>query len=165
MWNIRFSVFLLFYFLSEGNGSLEAGDTTRYLIYSVNPGEGFNLRRDVHMRAASLVQQLRRETKENWVLVLPPWPRLYHWKTNGIKQTNVKWEVFFDLPSLNEYVPTIEFDDYITQEGEKIDEVGYRYLIYSSEVQFHTIHSNSHHVKLYPTSVSLEKIPKVSISV
>ncbi len=30
-----------------------------YLLYSVNLGEGFNLRRDVHMRAATLVKELR----------------------------------------------------------------------------------------------------------
>lgn len=31
----------------------------RYLLYDVNPGEGFNLRRDVYMRVANTVRQLR----------------------------------------------------------------------------------------------------------
>lgn len=72
------------------------------------------------MRAATLVKELRK--KEDWVLVLPPWPHLVHWRTNYL-QDNIKWENFFDLPSLNEYVPVIEFDDYLEKEGRMIDEV------------------------------------------
>lgn len=30
-----------------------------YIIYNVNPGEGFNLRRDVYMRISNVVRQLR----------------------------------------------------------------------------------------------------------
>ena len=103
------------YSVEEGSGR------TRYLLYSVNFGEGFNLRRDVHLRAATLVKKLR-ET-EDWVLVLPPWPRLHHWKSK-LKQNNVPWERFFDLPSLNEYVPSIEFNEYLKREGHVINEVG-----------------------------------------
>lgn len=93
---------------------------THYLLYSVNPGEGFNLRRDVYMRAAALVNELR--GKEDWVLVLPPWPRLPHWR-GDYREDNLKWEKFFDLSSLNEYVPVIEFDDYLEKEGRSINEV------------------------------------------
>ena len=100
------------------------GPETHYLLYSVNPGEGFNLRRDVYMRAATLVKELRK--KEDWVLVLPPWPYLPHWKTSYVQENNLKWEKFFDLPSLNEYVPVIEFDDYLKKEGRSIDEVSIR---------------------------------------
>ena len=32
----------------------------RYLFYEVNPGEGFNLRRDVYMRIAVLVKNLQK---------------------------------------------------------------------------------------------------------
>lgn len=99
---------------------LVKGDDTRYLLYSVNPGEGFNLRRDVYMRAATLVKELRKT--EDWVLVLPPWSNLYHWKTKYL-QESLKWEKFFDVPSLSEYVPVIEFDDYLSREGRSIDEV------------------------------------------
>lgn len=35
----------------------------KYLIYDVNPGEGFNLRRDVYMRIANTVRQLREKGK------------------------------------------------------------------------------------------------------
>lgn len=100
-------------------------DGTRYLLYSVNPGEGFNLRRDVYMRAATLVKELRK--KEDWALVLPPWPHLAHWRTKYL-QDNLKWEKFFDLPSLNDYVPVIEFDDYLNKEGRSIDEVGTNWM-------------------------------------
>ena len=73
------------------------------------------------MRAATLVSELRKT--EDWVLVLPPWPHLHHWKTNYL-QTNLMWEKFFDLPSLNEYIPVIEFEEYLKKEGRTIDEVG-----------------------------------------
>ncbi len=93
---------------------------SRYLIYSVNPPEGFNLRRDVHMRAANLVRRLREE--ENWTLVLPPWPHLYHWKS-VVGQSGMPWGQFFDLTSLNRYVPSVEFEEFIRREGDAIDEV------------------------------------------
>ena len=72
----------------------------RYLIYDVNPGEGFNLRRDVYMRIANLMEILRK--KENWILVVPPWRRLYHWRSPS-EQTGIPWRKFFDLKSLNRY--------------------------------------------------------------
>ena len=77
------------------------------------------------MRAATLVKKLRTTavSGEDWILVLPPWPHLYHWKSRSIDQMNWKWENFFDVARLDEYVPTIEFEEYIQQEGTKIDEV------------------------------------------
>lgn len=39
----------------------------RYLLYGVNSGEGFNLRRDVYIRVANLVRKLSQD--HNWVLV------------------------------------------------------------------------------------------------
>lgn len=114
----RFKVFLLLFWLVGGFGEGE-----RYFLYSVNRGEGFNLRRDVHMRAATLVNELRARSGENWILVLPPWPRLYHWKSRDVQHSHIKWEAFFDVPSLNRYVPSIEFEDYLQlQKG--IQEVG-----------------------------------------
>ena len=95
--------------------------TPRYFIYSVNPGEGFNLRRDVHMRAANLVLNLCK-AGQNWTLVLPPWPRLYHWQSRGQQQW-IKWSKFFDLLSLNDHVPSIEFDNFLSQSGNEIDKV------------------------------------------
>ena len=109
--------------LLDANDDQKVNGTSRYFLYSIKSGEGFNLRRDVHMRAATLVKALREKTRENWTLVLPPWPLLPHWRT-AKPNVNLKWEIFFDLPSLNEYVPSIEFDDYIHREGKKIDKVG-----------------------------------------
>lgn len=96
----------------------------RYLLYDVNPGEGFNLRRDVYMRIANLVKVLNE--KESWILVLPPWGRLYHWKSRDIDQIQVPWSAFFDLPSLNRHIPVIEFTDYLKARSEPvIDEIYY----------------------------------------
>lgn len=106
------------------------GGSTRYLLYTVNSGEGFNLRRDVHMRAATLVKALIDRTGEDWTLVLPPWPLLPHWKTDGKKgkRMNLKWELFFDLSSLSEYVPSMELEDFLLKEGNKIGTVGRKQL-------------------------------------
>ena len=35
----------------------------------VNPGEGFNLSRDVYVRVVALMDKLRTETKDDWTLV------------------------------------------------------------------------------------------------
>ena len=75
------------------------------------------------MRAASLVNQLREE-EEAWVLVLPPWPHLYHWKSR-IEQSNVPWRRFFDVASLSQFVPSIEFEEYLEREGHVIEEVNH----------------------------------------
>ena len=101
---------------------LQASTTKKYLIYDANPGEGFNLRRDVYMRAANLVRHLREV--EPWILVLPPWPRLPHWRSN-FEQENIPWRMFFDLDSLNEHVPCIEYEDFLTEYGHEIDRILY----------------------------------------
>lgn len=47
---------------------------SRYILYDVNPPEGFNLRRDVYVRVAVFVKKLLEENEEfDWNLVLPPW--------------------------------------------------------------------------------------------
>ena len=79
------------------------------------------------MRVATLVRLLQQEglggTKD-WVLVLPPWPRLYHWKSPSNNVYFRPWSHFFDLPSLNRFVRTIEFDEFLGRNGHSIDEVG-----------------------------------------
>ncbi|GMR42707.1 hypothetical protein PMAYCL1PPCAC_12902, partial [Pristionchus mayeri] len=81
----------------------------RYIMYDVNRGEGFNLRRDVHMRVAIAVRKLR-EKGVNAILVLPPWGGLYHWRD---RKTGVRWADLFDVPSLNSFVPSIEFEQFL----------------------------------------------------
>ncbi|GAB1295266.1 GDP-fucose protein O-fucosyltransferase 2 [Apodemus speciosus] len=87
----------------------------RYLLYDVNPPEGFNLRRDVYIRVASLLKTLLKT--EEWVLVLPPWGRLYHWQSPDIPQVRIPWSEFFDLPSLNKNIPVIEYEQFIAESG------------------------------------------------
>lgn len=92
----------------------------RYLLYDVNPPEGFNLRRDVYIRVASLLKTLLKT--EEWVLVLPPWGRLYHWQSPDIHQVRIPWADFFDLPSLNRNIPVIEYEQFIA--GEAVSHLG-----------------------------------------
>ncbi|CAJ0579041.1 unnamed protein product, partial [Mesorhabditis spiculigera] len=89
---------------------------TRFLIYEVNPGEGFNLRRDVHSRITNTVRILR-EKGEDFVLVLPPWGGLYHWGDRAVK---VPWSTFFDLKAMTRFVPVLEFDEFIKVHGSDI---------------------------------------------
>ncbi|XP_034510333.1 GDP-fucose protein O-fucosyltransferase 2 isoform X3 [Ailuropoda melanoleuca] len=92
-----------------------AASRRRYLLYDVNPPEGFNLRRDVYIRVASLLKTLLKS--EEWVLVLPPWGRLYHWQSPDIHQVRIPWSDFFDLPSLNRNIPVIEYEQFIAESG------------------------------------------------
>ncbi|XP_059542675.1 GDP-fucose protein O-fucosyltransferase 2 [Myotis daubentonii] len=87
----------------------------RYLLYDVNPPEGFNLRRDVYIRMASLLKILMKS--EEWVMVLPPWGRLYHWQSPDIHQVRIPWSDFFDLESLNKNIPVMEYEDFIAENG------------------------------------------------
>ena len=116
--------FLLFAFrachaLSDGQCTKDScsslTSSTHYFLYDVNPGEGFNLRRDVYVRMAHLVHLLRERSppESNWVLVLPPWGPLYHWFSYDLPRTQLPWSLFFDVASLSRFVPVIEFDEFL----------------------------------------------------
>ena len=95
----------------------------RYLVYGVNPVEGFNLRADVYVRAANLVKLLREE--QNWVLVLPPWEHLYHWKSDFF-QDKIPWRTFYDVASLRRYTEVMELAEFFQETGNtQVDEVIY----------------------------------------
>ncbi|KFD57727.1 hypothetical protein M514_01397 [Trichuris suis] len=80
----------------------------RYLLYEVNPGEGFNLRRDVYMRIASVVRGLRKRG-HNFILVLPPWGASIHWQSSELGfQEKIPWKLWFDIDSLKRFVPKLE---------------------------------------------------------
>ncbi|XP_071100851.1 GDP-fucose protein O-fucosyltransferase 2-like [Haliotis cracherodii] len=100
-------------FQPAGGHKVEFGEAKapRYLLWDVNPGEGFNLRRDVYLRMANLVENLSEDSP--WILVLPPWGPLYHWTNRHIDQSRIPWSLFFDVPSLRKYVPVIEFEDFL----------------------------------------------------
>lgn len=110
--------------LSAVNGNLKQ---TRYILYDVNPGEGFNLRRDVYMRMAVFVKKLNKAFPNSyWVLVLPPWGHLYHWQSRQLgHQVRIPWANFFDLESLQRYVPVIEFHDWKEITGGEVGAVYY----------------------------------------
>ena len=88
---------------------------TKFILYDVNVGEGFNLRRDVYMRMASLVKSLGNQ----YTLVLPLWDNIPHWKRKNRKKhldnenSAERWSAYFDLNSLNKFIRVIEFDDFL----------------------------------------------------
>lgn len=89
---------------------------TVYILYDVNISEGFNLRRDVYIRMAVFVRRLRRRKRfRNVRLVLPPWPRLYHWHSHGLAQSDLLWRNFFDLASLRRYAPVLDYDEFVAE--------------------------------------------------
>ena len=104
----------------------ESPANRRYLLYDCNPGEGFNLRRDVYLRIANLLKAMQDDDRcknNDWVLVLPPWGRIgYHWKEHDMEQSRIKWSRFFDIPSMNKYIPVMEYEDYLEEVGEPIVE-------------------------------------------
>ncbi|EDV20912.1 uncharacterized protein TRIADDRAFT_50901 [Trichoplax adhaerens] len=116
-------------FLPSNTDHIQVTSSThrnRYLIYDVNDSEGFNLRRDVYMRIANLIIQLNQRQHYHWTLVLPPWKRMYHWRsTPSPKQFPLPWKTFFDISSLNKFIPVMEYQDYINQFGQTIDEIIY----------------------------------------
>ena len=99
----------------------------RYILYDVNPGEGFNLRRDVYMRMAVFVKKLNKNYPDTyWVLVLPPWGHLYHWQSRQLgHQIRIPWSQFFNTASLNLYVPVMEFVDWIEEARGEVGAVYY----------------------------------------
>ncbi|XP_059093412.1 GDP-fucose protein O-fucosyltransferase 2-like [Tigriopus californicus] len=112
----------------SGQIRVTAGQDTnvRYILYDVNPGEGFNLRRDVFMRVAVFVKKLNQAKRGKFVLVLPPWGRLFHWQTRELgRQVKIPWKSFFDVNSIRRYVPAIELEEFLEREGPIIDTVLY----------------------------------------
>ncbi|KAL9877591.1 O-fucosyltransferase 2 [Glossina fuscipes fuscipes] len=88
-----------------------------YLLYDVNPPEGFNLRRDVYIRLAVFVRNNQKENERfrNLRLVLPPWRRLYHWKSHHLQQDHLPWSDFFDIESLRRFVAVLDFPEFIRE--------------------------------------------------
>lgn len=94
----------------------------RFLLYDVNPGEGFNLRRDVYIRIVNTVRQLR-DRGNDFILVLPPWRKLFHWRNLNVE---IPWRDLFNIESLRSFVPVIELDEFIERNGnESLDLVVY----------------------------------------
>ncbi|XP_076234354.1 O-fucosyltransferase 2 isoform X2 [Calliopsis andreniformis] len=110
----------------------------RYILYDVNPPEGFNLRRDVYIRVAVFVKKLIEKEKEfKWKLVLPPWGKLYHWRSKHIgSQIQLPWHVFFDVASLQKYVSVIEMYQFLQEY--KQTQLDIVYILQNDEKMFKT---------------------------
>jgi len=71
--------------ISKFTSSKSDVEDRRYILYDVNMGEGFNLRRDVFMRIAVMVRKLNLNHPHiQFTLVLPPWGNLYHWQSREL---------------------------------------------------------------------------------
>ncbi|KRY01613.1 GDP-fucose protein O-fucosyltransferase 2, partial [Trichinella pseudospiralis] len=134
-YTMLFSIFLLLNFHlcfsnQESVSNFETENFTlvkspRYLHYDVNPAEGQNLRRDVYIRVASMVHYLR-EKGHNFVLVLPPWGSSIHHRSHQLGyQHRIPWKLWFDLESLNRFIPVIELEDYFREAGRTSIDVVY----------------------------------------
>lgn len=85
-----------------------------FIIYDVNPVEGFNLRRDVYIRMATFVYSMRESKKYVVNLVLPPFVanKMYHWRSHR-NRDRIFWGEFFDLSSLREFAKILDFNEFI----------------------------------------------------
>lgn len=89
---------------------------TIYLLYEINAPEGFNLRRDVYIRLAVFLNRLQqKQNQQNIRLVLPPWRRLYHWRSHHLHQDHLPWSRFFDIDSLKRYVNVLDFPEFTSE--------------------------------------------------
>lgn len=118
----------------------EPSDDNVYIMYSVNPAEGFNLRRDVYLRMAIFLKNLRKiKGYHNAQLVLPVFHHLYHWKSH-FRQTNMFWNHFFDLESLKLYTHVLDmwefFDVLQVKYGIQTVEIGEVYVLQQFEEMF-----------------------------
>ncbi|PSN31421.1 GDP-fucose protein O-fucosyltransferase 2 [Blattella germanica] len=107
-------------FCSKDGDDIECEETRtfpKYILYDVNPPEGFNLRRDVYMRMAVFARSLRRKAGD-WHLVLPPWGHLYHWQSQDVGlQELLPWSLFFNVSSLQQFAPVIEMHEFLKEVG------------------------------------------------
>ncbi|XP_076627644.1 O-fucosyltransferase 2 [Colletes latitarsis] len=114
----------------------------RYIFYDVNPPEGFNLRRDVYVRVAVFMRNLiKQNNKFKWKLVLPPWGNLYHWQSKHIgSQMQLPWNTFFDIGSLQKYVPVIEMFQFLQEypSNNKQTQIDMVYILQNDEEMFKT---------------------------
>lgn len=117
-----------------------ARDDPVFILYSVNPVEGFNLRRDVYIRMSIFLKNLRSvQGYANAQLVLPTFHHLYHWKSH-FRQSNMFWNHFFDLESLKMYTNVIDmwefFDQILKITGRPFLEISEVYKLQHFEAMF-----------------------------
>lgn len=125
---------------NELNDKTRTPDEPVFILYSVNPAEGFNLRRDVYLRMAIFLKNLRQvKGYSNAHLVLPVFHHAFHWKSH-FRQTNMFWNHFFDLDSLKLYTKVLDmwefFDIIREQHHQQIVEIGEVYMLQQFEAMF-----------------------------
>lgn len=50
----------------------------------------------------------------DWILVLPPWSQTLHWRRQSSSVYRAQpWSAFFNVESLNLFIPVIEFDEFL----------------------------------------------------
>lgn len=134
-------------------GEQEKGEESVYILYSVNPVEGFNLRRDVYLRMAIFMKQLRNfKGYRKAQLVLPSFHHLYHWKSQ-FRQSNIFWNHFFDLPSLKQYTSVLdiwEFFDLIRFETD------------NDNLEISEVYKLSHFESMFENGVFVDKFEEAA---
>ena len=56
--------------------------------------------------------------------VLPPWGRIWHWQTQELGyQIKIPWSKFFDVESINRFVPVIELEEFLRKYFSAVDRV------------------------------------------
>ena len=92
----------------------------KYIVYDIDSYEGFNVRLRAYQRVAAFVKGLNKiSSDQHFTLILPPWGPFHHWRNDHIgDQVNLPWRSFFDTDSLNRYVPVMELDHFLEEEGE-----------------------------------------------
>ncbi|XP_020709832.2 GDP-fucose protein O-fucosyltransferase 2 isoform X2 [Athalia rosae] len=114
------------------------------------------------MRVAIFVKNLSvKDKRYDWHLVLPPWGNLYHWRSTDVgSQSRIPWSRFFDVSSLQKYVPAVELHDFL-QEYPGVARIDRVYILQNDEDMFRTgkfedknqlIDCNLNQTPYFPTS-------------
>ncbi|CAG9789874.1 unnamed protein product [Diatraea saccharalis] len=115
---------------------VDEANAYKLIFYDVNPPEGFNLRRDVYMRFAIMLSDARKRGRVDWRLVLPPWHKLYHWRSSSAKSKPQPWSSFFNIDSLKSFVPVMELHEVFNDTKTKVLEIDTLYVLENFENPF-----------------------------
>ncbi|VDM32477.1 unnamed protein product [Hydatigera taeniaeformis] len=63
----------------------------------------------------------------NWTLVLAPWSQTLHWRRQNSSLYHAQpWSTFFNVESLNLFIPVIEYDEFLQQGAVSLDNIAAR---------------------------------------
>jgi hypothetical protein len=103
----------------------------RYLLFSVQRGEGFSLRRDafVRMSTALRLSSLHEAARGRWTLVLPPLSSRMspHWHQGlphaglGFQERTIPWDSLWDMKYLSEQTGLrfLEYPDFVAEQNRR----------------------------------------------